>query len=117
MSYPYESTHRGLYRSRHGIFFGVCRGLADHLNFSVFWTRVLVLIAFVFTGFWPVGAIYLLAALLLKREPVCTLSDDSYAGATGCLRRTFDSLDQRLERLESIVTDRARDWDRRLYNG
>ncbi len=116
MSCAYESSSRGLYRSRQGIFFGVCRGIADHLNFSVFWTRTLVVIAFIFTGFWPVGALYLLAALLMKREPNCAFEDD-YAGATGHFRRTFDNLDQRLQHLEAVVTDRARDWDRRLYNG
>lgn len=115
MSCSSESNSRGLYRSRRGIFFGVCRGIAEYLNFSVFWTRILVIIAFIFSGFWPVGAIYLVAALLMKPEPCCTYERE-YAGATGKLRRTFDSLDERLQRLETVVTDRARDWDRRLYN-
>ena len=30
---------RGLYRSRRGIICGVCRGVAEYLDFSVFWTR------------------------------------------------------------------------------
>ena len=49
MPYPYE--HRTLYRSRRGLLFGVCRGIAERLDISVFWTRVITLIAFVVTGF------------------------------------------------------------------
>ena len=60
---------RGLYRSRNGILFGVCRGLADYFDFSVFWIRAIAVILFIFTGFWPVVGIYLLAALLMKSEP------------------------------------------------
>ncbi|HHP7233096.1 MAG TPA: PspC domain-containing protein, partial [Desulfobacterales bacterium] len=31
---------RGLYRSRNGVILGVCRGIADHFDFSVFWIRL-----------------------------------------------------------------------------
>jgi len=48
---------------------GVCRGIAEHFNLSVFWTRVAVVCLAVFTGFWLVIGLYLLAALLMKREP------------------------------------------------
>lgn len=116
----------GPYRSRRGVIFGVCRGLAEHLNISVGWTRCLTLIGFIFTGFWPLGAAYIIAALLMKPEPVVALrtAEDaefyaSYASsrdmARGRLRRTFDSLDRRLQRLESVVTDKSFDWDRRFH--
>ncbi len=59
----------GLYRSRNGVIMGVCRGLADYFDFSVFWIRAIAVILFIFTGFWPVVAIYFLAALLMKSEP------------------------------------------------
>lgn len=109
----------GPYRSRKGMIFGVCRGLADYFNFSVFWTRILVVIGFVFTGFWPLGVAYIAAAFLMKPEPSC-----GYQASPGPrrrplarperLRENFDSLDRRLQRLETIVTDPAYDWDRRL---
>ena len=112
-----ERRKCGPYRSRYGMIFGVCRGIAEHLNFSVGWMRVLTVIAFIFTGFWPVGAGYLLAALLMKPAPVVPLETDEDAEfynsyttsrgmALGRLSRTYDSLERRMQRLESIVTDR-----------
>lgn len=67
----YESTtHRtGLYRSRDGILLGVCRGIAEYFDLSVFWLRAVVVGVFVLTGFFPVVFLYVLAALLMKREP------------------------------------------------
>lgn len=112
MSY-YNSN--GPYRSRRRMFFGVCRGLADYMNFSVFWTRMLVLIAFIFSGFFPVGAIYLLLALLMKTEP--------YGYARCCAQqsrgggRSRDGLDERIRRMEASVHASQYDWDERLQRG
>ena len=61
-------SRRGLYRSRDGIILGVCRGVADYFDFSAFWIRIILIAAFILTGFWPVIGIYLLAALLMKSE-------------------------------------------------
>lgn len=69
MGYSYSSGRTGLYRSRDGILFGICRGIADYFDISVFWTRVIVVVSFILTGFFPVGAAYLLAVLLMKPEP------------------------------------------------
>jgi phage shock protein C len=63
------STRRGLYRSRDGILAGVCAGLADYFDLSVFWVRVIVVIGFLITGFWPVGVAYIIAAFMMKKEP------------------------------------------------
>jgi phage shock protein C len=69
MAYGYEYSRTGLYRSRSGLLFGVCKGIADYFDLSVFWTRMIVFLTFVFTGFCPVGIAYILAALLMKSEP------------------------------------------------
>ncbi|HRI89999.1 MAG TPA: PspC domain-containing protein [Candidatus Hydrogenedentes bacterium] len=69
MGNSYEYGRRGLYRSRDGVLFGVCRGLAEHFDISVFWTRVLTVIAFIVSGFFPVVVLYIIAALLMKPEP------------------------------------------------
>jgi phage shock protein C len=69
MGYSYSYGRRGLYRSRDGILFGVCKGIADYFDISVFWTRVITLAAFIFTGFCPVGIAYILAVFLMKPEP------------------------------------------------
>ena len=69
MGYSYGYGRTGLYRSRDGVLFGVCRGLADYFDISVFWTRVIVLVSFIVSGFFPVGAAYILGALLMKPAP------------------------------------------------
>ncbi|MGI6461735.1 MAG: PspC domain-containing protein [Candidatus Hydrogenedentales bacterium] len=69
MTHAYSPRGSGLYRSRNGILFGVCRGIADYFDLSLFWLRVIVLAAFILTGFFPVALAYILAALLMKRKP------------------------------------------------
>lgn len=112
----YSSIHRlryGLYRSRRGWIFGVCRGLADYFNLSVFGIRAVALLALVLTGFWPVGALYLLAALLMRLEPRSAEMNEEKERPNN-LRTRFESLDERLQHLETVVTGRAWDWDARL---
>ncbi len=69
---------------------------------------------------------YLLAALLMRVEPILPLSSDtdaefynSYAASrTMALRRlksTYDHLESRIQRLENLVTSRKYDWEQRLY--
>jgi phage shock protein C len=116
---------RGLYRSRHGIILGVFKGLADYFDFSVTWLRIIGVIVFLITGFWPIVALYLLAALIMKPEPVIPLETldeaefyDSYArsrkGAVNRMKRQYDNLNRRIQRMEDIVTDSGYDWEQRL---
>ena len=119
------SGHSGLYRSRKGIFLGVCRGFADYFNTSVGWVRVLALILLFATAFWPVAALYVILGLILKPEPVMPLENeaeqefyDSYTSsrtrAVGRLKREYDTISRRIQRLEDIVTRKDFDWDRRM---
>lgn len=107
----------GIYRSRQGIFMGVCRGLAEHFRFSVFWTRAVVFGLFLITGFWPVGVLYIVAGLLLKLAPVIPLENEtdqefyqsyttSRASAIQRIKRKFDNIDRRIQRMEHTVTSR-----------
>ena len=116
---------RGLYRSRNGVIFGVCRGTAEYFDFSVFWARTIALILFVFTGFWPTLVLYFIAALLMKPEPVIPIHTeeeqefyDSYTHsrprASQRLRRKYESLKRRIQRLEDIVTSPEFDWEKRF---
>ncbi|WP_020589646.1 envelope stress response membrane protein PspC [Desulfobacter curvatus] len=111
----------GFYRSRRGIIFGVCRGLAEHFNFSVFWTRIIVLVLFLFTGFWPVGVLYFVAGLLLTPEPVIPLenaSDEEFyqsytrsrSSAIQRIKNKFDNIDRRIQRMEDTVTSKEFDF-------
>lgn len=105
----------GPYRSNDRIFFGVCRGLADYFNFSVFWTRMLVVIAFLVSGFFPVGAAYLLLALLMKPEPYGRIA--SAGCCAGAPPRDGAGLDDRIRRTEASLRAKEYDWDQRLQRG
>lgn len=65
----YGYSRSGLYRSRDGIIAGVCAGLAEYLDLSVFWVRVVAVALLLCSGFWPIGALYLIAALMMKKAP------------------------------------------------
>ena len=115
----------GLYRSRHGIIGGVCRGVAEYLDFSVFWTRMIAVTLLIFTGIWPLVGIYLLAMLVMKPEPLVPFATDdeaefynSYTHSRGMalqrLKHVYDKIDRRVQRMEHAVTAREYDWDQRL---
>jgi phage shock protein C len=125
MSSYNRMSKRGLYRSRSGIILGVCRGVGDYFDVSVFWIRAIVVVLLIFTGLWPVIGIYILAALLMKSEPAV------YAGAAAKKkdggrdrRRTNDAaerlrgkwkhLEKRIRRMEDKVTSREYDWNSRF---
>lgn len=115
----YTNKKRGFYRSRYGLLFGVCRGIAERFGISVFWTRAALVVAPIFTGFWPVGAAYLLLAVLMKREPA-PWKAAVYACPTGvgkerASRCDSDTLDMRLRRMQSAMNRDMRNWDARLY--
>jgi phage shock protein C len=117
----------GLYRSRQGRIFGVCKGLAEYFDLSVGWIRFFTVVAFIFTGLWPVGFLYLIATLIMKPAPVITPRNaeeaefyDSYAEsrqrALDRLSRTFDRLERRLRRVEDVVTSREFNWQSQSKN-
>ena len=122
----YDKLSRdGVYRSRSGVIFGVCRGLAEHFDFSVFWARAIAIIFLLVSGFWPAIGLYLIATLMMKPAPVVPLKTeaeqefyDSYTHsrrmAARRLKRRFENLERRLQRMEHIVTTREFDWDSKL---
>jgi len=125
MTREYERENKTLYRSRDGMILGVCKGTGEYLDFSVFWVRVIAVGALIFSAVWPVTGLYFLAALLMKPEPVLpfrTEADEEFyhsystsrTMALRRLKRTFDNLDRRIRRMESIVTAREYDWENRF---
>ncbi len=116
---------RGLYRSRSGIIMGVCRGVGDYLNFSVFWIRVILIILFLISGFWPVVVLYFVAGFVMKLEPVIRSHQHdaeefrgSYSrtrrSSSDYMKRRQQTLERRLRNLENTVTSKEYDWERRL---
>jgi phage shock protein C len=126
MSRDNSIASRGLYRSRSGVILGVCRGIADYFDFSAFWIRAILIVTFIFTGFWPIIGIYILAALLMKSEPgapgrkgskrhfTCRYKKSGYEAADR-LKRKWRHLDKRIRRMEDKVTSREFDWHNRFY--
>jgi phage shock protein C len=122
----FENIFRGgLYRSRDGILLGVCRGIAEYFDFSVFWVRTITVTIFLFSGFWPIMGLYFLAALLMKPEPVLRIETDdqqefydsyvsSRKGAVDRVKRRYDNLERRIQRMEDTVTTPEYDWEHRL---
>ena len=117
-----------LYRARDGKFMGVCKGLAEHFCVSVKALRALVIIAAVFSGFWPVLGLYVLLGLVLSPRPMlpCTGVDErsfydtcvaSRAEAVAHLRERVTRLDARIRKMEDVVTRRDFDWERRFRQG
>jgi len=127
MSRDNSRAGRGLYRSRNGVILGVCRGIADNFDFSAFWIRAILIVTFIFTGFWPIIGIYILAALLMKSEPgttdrkgskrhfTCRYKKSGYEAADR-LKRKWRHLDKRIRRMEDKVTSREYDWNHRFYS-
>ena len=115
----------GLHRSRNGVLFGVCRGIAEYFDLSVFWIRAAAVLFLFISGFWPITAIYLIAAFLMKPEPPLPIQTreeeefyESYIrsrrGAADRLKERYDTLMGRIQRLEHTVTSKEFDWDRKL---
>jgi phage shock protein C len=114
-----------LYRSRSGLILGVCKGTAEYFDFSVFWTRAIAVVLLFLTGLWPVTGLYFLAALLMKPEPVLPIMDEeerdiyhsylhSRRTAVSRLKRRYEDLERRIQRMEDKVTSREFDWEARM---
>lgn len=121
----YRREENPLYRSRSGKIFGVCAGIAEWRDLPVGGVRCLAILLIFITGFWPAVIIYIVAALLMKVEPVVPFETEedeefyfSYSNsrhmAIQRLKRTFDNLDGRIQQIENAVTARDYDWDERL---
>lgn len=115
----------GIYRSRSGMILGVCKGISDYFDFSVFWVRFVAVVLFLLSGVWPILVIYFIAALILKPKPVIPIGSseeqefyDSYvhrrASALDRIKRRYRNLENRIQRMEHRVTSKEYDWEKRL---
>jgi len=116
----------GFYRARNGMIFGVCKGIARHLDMPTAGVRIIAVLVALFTTLWPTVLAYIIAALIMKPEPVVPIENDdeeefynsyvtSRSMALARLKRTYDNLDRRIQRIENIVTAPDYDWERRLH--
>ena len=107
------ASGRRLYRSRRGMALGVCRGLAEYLGLPVLVVRAFVVVLFVVTGFVAVLG-YVACGLLIRLEPLGDEPSGRLHRKVGGLSRRARDLDARIARMESHVTSREYDFDRRL---
>ncbi|WP_028079216.1 PspC domain-containing protein [Solimonas soli] len=108
---------------------GVCAGVADYFGWSVKVVRVLVILALIFSGFFPVGVIYL--ALWYLMDPADAPAPYRGTGAGGGPRTPpaggrpgglspgdakarFEKLDRRLRQIEACVTQDELDLRRQF---
>ncbi len=79
------------------------------------------------SGLWPMIGIYILAALIMKPEPIRPFESeaerDFYDGYMDSRRRTlrrirrhYGNLDHRLRRMEDIVTGKDFEWEEKMNN-
>lgn len=132
MANPDSSSNDGLLSRMHrypdsGWVAGVCAGLADYSGWSVKLIRVLVILALIFSGFFPVGVIYLVLWYLMDpaEGEIGTGRRNHSAQARATASRTvggseararFEKLDKRLARMEACVSQDELELRREFRN-
>lgn len=117
-----------LYRANDGLLLGVCLGLSRYFDFPVAIVRFLVIVAVFCSALLPGLGLYLLAALLMEKEPSRPVQNEeegrfyercrqSRTGAREEVKKRLQDLDGRLRDLEDQVTRNGYDWDRRFRSG
>ncbi|MDC7239769.1 MAG: PspC domain-containing protein [Spirochaetales bacterium] len=110
-----ERTRR-LYRSRDGKVMGVCQGIADWMGVQAGYVRLVVVLAFLITGFFPVGVAYIAAGIFLPEEPA-GFGEEPRRDRYDNIRRDFNDLKDKVKNMEERVFDKERDWDDRFRRG
>ncbi len=113
---PHYRKNR-IYRSRKNkIFWGVCGGIAEHFDFHPWGVRGIFLVLGIMLVPLPFVAIgYAILAFTLRKAPEHPFANyeeeefwntfqTSRSAALRKIHRQFQTLDQRLQRMESIVT-------------
>lgn len=116
---------------REGWLSGVCVGLAEFFDWNVKVVRVVFLAAFIISGFFPVGLIYLVLWYLMdeagsapepraERHSYRGTSESAYSRSYSAPRSTedvktrFTRLEERLRNMEACVTSEEFELKREL---
>lgn len=109
-----------LYKSRNGMIFGVCQGIADWKGINAGYIRLSFVLLTIFTGFFPFGLLYLIAAFVLPLEPAYRERNSyrrSYVKKGFYdLRQEFEDLAAKFNGMDKDSTNRERDWDSRFHS-
>jgi phage shock protein C len=119
--YPESTTRSRIYRSRRDSWLmGVCGGIAEYFKFPSWAVRLILILLTVFSSPTIIGVplflvLYVIAAMVMKPAPDRSFRNredenfwntwqDSRPDAMATVRKRFETLEKRLQRLESIVT-------------
>lgn len=115
---------RGMRRiPERGVIAGVCAGIAEYFDWNVRLLRAILVVGFIFSGFFPIVVAYLVLWYVLDpRPPEPATSFESPAAPQAPTRPAsmtdikarFERLDQRLRNIEECVTDREFELRREL---
>ena len=119
----YRDRPKRLYRSSDDrVFLGVCGGIAQHYDFSAWGVRLFFILVTMFT--FPFSILgYVLMGLIMKLEPERPMvideqgkprEDGTRADALRRIQDRYEALERRLQRMESIVTDKNFDIEDEL---
>ncbi len=124
MTYRDTNRPRQLHRSRRdSVMLGVCGGLAHYFDFAPWGVRLLFVLLSLL-GFFPFTIMaYIILAFVLKPEPERRILMPGEEGrplygsreeALHRVQQRYEQIEQRLRRLESIVTRPGFDIDEQL---
>lgn len=111
-----------LYRSPRGKIFGVCTGLAEWRDLPADPVRLIVFLVVLATGVFPGALIYLAAALIIPMNPGVSYNDTIYSDESPReteeeLKAEYERLKRKVEKMESEMFNKERDWDDRFHQG
>lgn len=120
----YDFKKNKVYRSREGMILGICKGLAIHYDIPVFWMRIGMGFTAMVTSGWAI-LVYFGLAMIMRPMPILPLSNedenefyDSYTSSRSMalhrLKRKFDGLNDRIHRMEDVVTSKDYQWQQRF---
>lgn len=107
-----------------GVIAGVCAGIAEYFDWNVRLLRAILVVSFVFSGFFPIVVVY--AVLWYVLEPLSSGRSSASFDAPAAppaptrpasmteIKTRFERLDQRLRNIEECVTDREFELRREL---
>jgi len=110
----------------HGVIAGVCAGIAEYFDWNVRLLRAVLVIAFLFSGFFPIVIVYCVLWYVLDPAEGSAPASSAYADAPAApdspgrrptmteVHARFTRLDERLREIEECVTDKEFELRREL---
>lgn len=100
-----------------GVIAGVCAGVAEYFDWNVRLLRAILVIGFLFSGFFPIVIVYCVLWYVLDEATVSAPSSSSASAGPAPespgrrptmtdVRARFERLDERLRNIEECVTDK-----------